>query len=104
VLANAPQAGASATVDLPPGTHSVREEPAGATRPGDYRSTVECRRNARHRGRQRSGTSYEGLELAAGDVASCTFRNVRIGAPAIAIRKTGPGEALKGDRLRTASS
>jgi hypothetical protein len=92
--------GARATVNLPPGTHTVSEQPAGDTNPDDFRSTVECRRNASGRGQRRSGTVYESLTLAAGDEASCTFRNIRPGAPAIAIRKTGPTVATAGDRLR----
>ena len=92
--------GASATVNLPPGTHVVSERPAGDTNPDDFRSTVECRRDASSRGSRRSGMVYERLTLAAGDEASCTFRNIRPGVPAIAIRKTGPRVATAGDRLR----
>jgi hypothetical protein len=91
------------TMRLPPGTYSVSERPAPGTDPASYDSTVECRRDAPDRGQTREGVGYEGLELAAGDQATCTFRNIRKPpppTPAIAIRKTGPETATAGDTLR----
>jgi hypothetical protein len=99
VLTNAGD-GASATVNLPPGTHQISERPAGATNPADFRSSVECRRTTSGRGGRRSGMVDDGLTLAAGDEASCTIRNIRPGVPAIAIRKTGPAVATAAERLR----
>ena len=50
-------------------------------------------------GRQRSGTVFENLKLTAGMTATCTFFNIRPGAPAIEIVKTGPRTATAGDTL-----
>jgi uncharacterized repeat protein (TIGR01451 family) len=91
--------GASVTVSLAPGTYAVSERPAAGTDAADYDSTVECRRNAAHSGARRDGPAYGRLDLSAGDEATCTFRNIRVGAPAIAIRKTGPEVAVAGDSL-----
>jgi uncharacterized repeat protein (TIGR01451 family) len=98
VLADAGD-GASTTIRVPPGTYTVSELAAAGTNAADYRSTVECRRNPTRRGGRRVGTVYEDVELFAGDRASCTFRNIRPGVPAIAIRKVGPALATAGDTL-----
>jgi hypothetical protein len=94
--------GASTTIPLPPGVYDVSEIAAMGTDGAAYRSTVECRRNPTRRGSSRSGTVFEDLPLAAGDRATCTFRNIRQGGPtpAIAIRKVGPAMAEAGDTLR----
>jgi hypothetical protein len=92
--------GARVTLTLPPGLYDVSEVAAPGTNAADYRSTVECRRNPPRRGERRSGIAFEDLSLAAGDRAVCTFRNVRPGSPAIAIRKTGPATATAGGTLR----
>jgi hypothetical protein len=92
--------GASTTISVPPGTYSVSEIAADGTNGADYRSSVECRRNPTRRGGRRAGTVYADVTLFAGDQASCTFRNIRPGFPAIAIRKVGPALAEAGDTLR----
>jgi uncharacterized repeat protein (TIGR01451 family) len=92
--------GASITITKPPGTYEVSEVPAAGTNGADYRSTVECRRNPTRRGGRRSGTVFASVQLFAGDRATCTFRNIRPGSPAIAIRKVGPELAEAGDTLR----
>jgi uncharacterized repeat protein (TIGR01451 family) len=94
--------GASITISLPPGTYDVSERPADGTDPAAYRSTVECRRDVTRIGQRRSSVVFEDLPLSAGQQASCTFRNIRPGSPAIAIRKTGPALATAGDTLRYA--
>jgi hypothetical protein len=43
---------------------------------------------------------YANLQLRSGQLAVCTFRNVRLGSPAIAIDKVGPASATAGDTLR----
>jgi uncharacterized repeat protein (TIGR01451 family) len=93
--------GSSVTVSLPPGTYGVQERPVAGTDGAAYDSTVECRRSAPRRGGRRAGLAYEGLQLSAGDEASCTFRNIRnaVPTPAIAIRKTGPDVATAGESL-----
>jgi uncharacterized repeat protein (TIGR01451 family) len=91
--------GASTTISVPPGTYTVSEAAADGTNAAEYRSTVECRRNPARRGGRRDGTIYEDVELFAGDRATCTFRNIRPGFPAIAIRKVGPALATAGDTL-----
>jgi hypothetical protein len=88
----------STTISVPPGTYTVSEIAVPGTNPADYRSTVECRRNPTRRGSRRAGTVYA-IPLFAGDRASCTFRNIRPGFPAIAIRKVGPALATAGDTL-----
>ena len=92
--------GARETLSVPPGTYTVSENAAAGTNPADYRSTVACRRSATRRGRLRAGSVFESLELSAGQRAVCTFRNIRPGVPAIAIRKVGPAIAEAGDTLR----
>jgi hypothetical protein len=91
---------ASVTIHVPPGRYDISERPAGVTDPSLYESTVECRPTTSRRGGRRPGAVWENLELLAGQRASCTFRNIRSGAPAIAIRKTGPEVATAGDTLR----
>jgi hypothetical protein len=94
--------GASITIGVPPGVYNISEVAAIGTDGALYRSTVECRRNPIRRGSSRSGTVFEDLPLAAGDRATCTFRNIRVGqtTPAIAIRKVGPALSQAGDTLR----
>ena len=92
--------GASATVSLPPGSHTVAERAAAGTSLADYRSAVSCRSGVTRFEALRVGTSYEDLPLAAGQLASCTFVNVGPGQPAIAISKRGPAIAAAGDTLR----
>lgn len=48
----------------------------------------------------RAGTTFESVQLLAGERTVCTFRNVRPGVPAIAIDKTGPASAEPGTTLR----
>jgi hypothetical protein len=90
--------GASRTLQVRPGVHRVSETAAAGTNPLDYRSTVECKRGTRRR-QLRSGPVYANLVLSSGERAVCTFRNIRTGAPAIAIDKTGPATAEAGDTL-----
>jgi hypothetical protein len=90
--------GASRTVSVRPGLHNVSEAAATGTDAADYRSTVECKRGTR-RGQLRSGPVYADLVLSSDERAVCTFRNIRPGAPAIAIDKTGPATAQAGDTL-----
>jgi hypothetical protein len=90
--------GAARTRALRPGAHTVSETPSAGTNPSDYRSTVDCKRGTR-RTRTRSGPVFA-LQLVSADVWICTFVNVRSGAPAVAIDKTGPSTATAGDTLR----
>jgi uncharacterized repeat protein (TIGR01451 family) len=90
--------GGSFTKAVVPGIRGVSEAPAGDTNAADYRSTVVCRRKASRRG-ARAGTVSGSITLAAGEQGLCTFRNIRPGVPAIAIRKTGPDTAAAGDTL-----
>ena len=53
----------------------------------------------RARARTRAGTVSDTVALAAGGRATCTFLNVRVGHPAIAIDKSGPSIAQAGDTL-----
>jgi hypothetical protein len=92
--------GASVTIGLPPGLYDISEVAAAGTNGGDYESSVECRRNPTRRGGLRAATVWEDLPLSAGDRATCTFRNIRPGSPAIAIRKVGPALAEAGETLR----
>ena len=103
--------GASVTLSVPPGTFEVSERAVAGTDAADYRIEVNCRRTVTRFGRFRSGATFTGLQLAAGQQGSCKFSNVRIsgpvepppaGTPAIAIRKRGPAVAVAGDRLRYA--
>jgi len=91
--------GASTTITVRPGSYDVTEAAVPPTVPSAYRSAVTCRVGTSRRGDLRAGTGYTGLVLHAGDQATCTFINVRAGAPAIAIEKTGPLVANAGDTL-----
>jgi hypothetical protein len=91
--------GARRMVAVGPGVYTVSEVAVAGTNPADYRSTVECKRGTRRK-QLRAGGVYESLTLSSGEVVVCTFRNIRLGAPAIAIDKTGPGVAEAGDTLR----
>ena len=91
--------GASRTLFVRPGSYTVSEVAAPGTNPLDYRSTVGCKRGTRRR-QEKSGTVYENVQLSSGGRAVCTFRNVRLGSPAIAIDKTGPATAEAGETLR----
>jgi hypothetical protein len=82
-----------------PGRNTVSEAAVTGTNPLDYSSTVGCKVGTR-RTQVRSGTVYENLQLLSGQRAVCTFTNVRIGATAIAIDKTGPATAVAGETLR----
>jgi hypothetical protein len=82
-----------------PGRNTVSEAAVTGTNPLDYSSTVGCKVGTR-RTQVRSGTVYENLQLLSGQRAVCTFTNVRIGATAIAIDKTGPATAVGGETLR----
>jgi hypothetical protein len=82
-----------------PGSYTVSETAVAGTNPADYRSTVECKRGTR-RAQVRSGSAYANLQLLSGQLAVCTFRNVRLGSPMIAIDKVGPASATAGDTLR----
>lgn len=99
VVLNFPGGGSSATILVPPGTYDVSEVAAGSTDLADYQSSVTCAQSVTRRGRLRDGVVYTGLELSAGQQATCTFYNIRPGSPAIAIRKTGPAIAEAGDTL-----
>jgi hypothetical protein len=103
--------GASSTLSVTPGTFQFSERAVAGTDAADYRTEVNCRRTVTRFGRFRSGATFAGLELAAGQQGSCKFSNVRIagpvepppvGSPAVAIRKRGPAVAVAGDRLRYA--
>ena len=84
---------------VPPGAYTVSEVAAAGTNPADYRSSVECKLGTR-RTQARSGSVYANLRLRSGQLAVCTFRNVRLGSPMIAIDKVGPASATAGDTLR----
>jgi hypothetical protein len=84
---------------VPPGAYTISEVAAAGTDPALYRSTVECKPGTR-RTQVRSGSVYLNLQLRSGQLAVCTFRNVRLGSPAIAIDKVGPASATAGDTLR----
>jgi hypothetical protein len=99
VVVTAAGDGASRMVAVGPGVYTVSEAAVAGTNPADYRSTVGCEVGTRRR-QVRSGGAYESLRLSSGQRAVCTFRNVRIGAPAIAIDKTGPATAVAGETLR----
>jgi hypothetical protein len=92
--------GASVSRLVPPGVYDVSEMAVGGTDPSLYESSVDCRRLNRLRGRRSPGVGFQGLALTAGMRAVCTFRNIRPGSPAIAIRKVGPQFATAGDVLR----
>jgi hypothetical protein len=91
--------GSRRMVAVGPGVYTVSEAAVAGTNPADYRSTVECKRDTR-RNQVRAGGVYERLTLSSGERVVCTFRNVRNGAPAIAIDKTGPATAGAGETLR----
>jgi hypothetical protein len=97
VVGNA-QDGSSATLDVPPGFYTVSEGAVAGTDPSLYASSVQCKLLTR-RARTRAGTNYSGVALPAGGRATCTFRNVRAGVPAIAIDKSGPTIATAGETL-----
>ncbi len=91
--------GASRMAAVAPGVYTVSEAAVAGTNPADYHSTVECKRGTQRK-RVRAGGVYESLQLSSGEQVVCTFRNVRLGSPAIAIDKTGPATAQAGDTLR----
>jgi hypothetical protein len=95
--------GANRTQSVRPGAYTVSEAAVTGTNPLNYRSTVECKVGTRRR-QVRSGGVYANLQLSSRQRAVCTFRNVRRGAPAIAIDKTGPATAVAGEPLRYALS
>jgi hypothetical protein len=91
--------GARGGRNVRPGDHTVSEAALTGTNPLDYSSTVGCKVGTRRR-QVRSGGVYADLRLSSGQRAVCTFRNVRIGAAAIGIDKTGPATAVAGETLR----
>jgi hypothetical protein len=91
--------GASRSLEVPPGAYTVSEVAVPGTNPLDYHSYVECK-TGNKRTQRRSGVVYEDVQLTSGGRVACTFRNVRIGSPAIAIDKTGPEVAVAGTTLR----
>ncbi|RKQ90323.1 hypothetical protein C8N24_0124 [Solirubrobacter pauli] len=91
--------GDTITLALRPGTYAVQESAVAGTDAALYTSTVTCRAVTTRRGVLRSGASWTGLRLRAGDHGLCTFVNARAGAPGIAIEKTGPALAQAGDTL-----
>jgi hypothetical protein len=95
-----PSAGDGATRSLMvrPGRYFVAEIAAPGTNPADYESSVGCKVGARRR-QVRLGTTFENVQLLAGERTVCTFRNIRPGVPAIAIDKTGPVSAEAGAML-----
>jgi hypothetical protein len=90
--------GAGRTMAVRPGTYTVSEAAAAGTNPADYTPTVDCKPGTR-RAQRRSSAVYT-LTVASAETWVCKFRNVRMGAPAIAIDKTGPATATAGDTLR----
>ena len=64
--------GATETLSVPPGTYSVSEQAATGTDLANYRTAVWCRRST-GLGQIRPGTEFTGLELKAGQSATCTF-------------------------------
>jgi hypothetical protein len=93
--------GASRTLEVPPGAYTVSEVAVPGTNPLDYHSYVECKTGNR-RTQRRSAIVYENVLLTSGGSVVCTFRNIRIPSPAIAIDKTGPEVAEAGSTLRYA--
>jgi hypothetical protein len=98
VLPNAGD-GASRSLMVRPGRYFVSEVAAAGTNPADYESSVECKVGTRRR-QVRAGTTFESVQLLAGERTVCTFRNLRPGVPAIAIDKTGPASTEAGATLR----
>jgi hypothetical protein len=92
--------GAIVSRPVPPGIYDISEAAVPPTDPAAYDSVVDCRRVNRRRGRRSAGVVFQDLALTAGQRAVCTFRNIRPGSPAIAIRKVGPDSATAGDTLR----
>jgi hypothetical protein len=99
ILVPAAGDGARGGRNVRPGDYTVSEAAVTGTNPLDYSSTVGCKVGTR-RTQVRSGGVYANLRLSSGQRAVCTFRNVRIGAAAIAIDKTGPATAVAGETLR----
>jgi hypothetical protein len=91
VLPNAGE-GSRRSLMVRPGSYFVAEVAAPGTNPAHYESTVGCKVGTRRR-QVRSGTTFENVQLLAGDWTVCTFRNIRPGVPAIEIDKTGPDTA-----------
>jgi hypothetical protein len=91
--------GATRASRVRPGAYTVSEVAAAGTNAANYRSSVECKVGTRGT-RVRLGSVYAELRLRSGQLAVCTFRNVRLGSPAIAIDKVGPASATAGDTLR----
>jgi hypothetical protein len=92
--------GAIVSLPVPPGTYAVSEEAVSPTDPAAYRSLVDCRRANSRRGGRSAGVEFPPFELRTGQRAVCTFRNILLGSPAIAIQKVGPDNATAGDTLR----
>ena len=91
--------GASRPLNVPPGPYTVSEVAAPGTNLSDYDPTVDCKKGT-SRTRTRAGPVYANLQLNSRELWTCTFLNIRRGAPAIAIDKTGRATATAGDTLR----
>jgi uncharacterized repeat protein (TIGR01451 family) len=89
VVLHFPADGASSRVFLRPGTYNVAERAAPPTDPTQYEEPrVHCKTAVNRRGARQGGAVWENLELLSGQHATCTFTNIRIGAPAIGISKS----------------
>ena len=81
-----------------PGAYTVSES-GGGDEPGQ----LSIDRRVQSRNEANAGPIGRRLrepQLLSGQLAVCTFRNVRLGSPAIAIDKVGPASATAGDTLR----
>jgi hypothetical protein len=99
VVLRFPSEGSSGTILVSPGTYDVSAVAAGSTNLADYESSVNCAPSVARRGRLLPGTVWPGLEVSAGQQATCVFINLRPGSPAIVIRKAGPVIAEAGETL-----
>ena len=96
----APAAGdeASGTIQVKPGAHTVSETAVPPTNAADYNTSVVCEdRTLRASPPLRASSTT--VTLSAGQNWVCTFSNARLGTPAIAIDKTGPLVAMRGDTI-----
>jgi Prealbumin-like fold domain len=91
--------GDAATVAVRPGTHTVGEAAVPPAAAADYDSEVDCETGTRRAGRV-VGATTRTVTVTSGARVECTFRNTRKGTPGIAIDKTGPATAERGDVLR----
>jgi archaellum component FlaG (FlaF/FlaG flagellin family) len=91
--------GDAATVEVRPGTHTVSEAAVPPAAAADYDAEVDCATGTRRASRVVPATTRE-VTVTSGARVECTFRNTRKGSPGIAIDKTGPAAAERGDVLR----